>query len=319
MIGTKTRRISNSSLGWIMVGPRVFKMMWDRELRNSSTASLDLGSAIHCKLLEPDTFDERFCIAPKPSKGMMAQFIKSVHEHKSLLLPGEDLTEEVYDSIRNAVGLKSPLTQVMTDYYKPKHDDYKLALEQSVGKTIITPEEWDIIVAVKQGCTDHKLARDLLFGYNHLEIHNEYTLEGTVAAKYMEIPSVAILDRLIVDHAEKKAFIVDLKTTSGSVFQFHESYHKYSYARQMAFYKAHVQQLYPDYDVTVLIVAVQTKFTTHTTDVAVYGIDEDEILRGELMYQPLLDKISWHMKHDIWDHPQEYHESNGVCQINQSQ
>lgn len=318
MIGTKVRRISNSSLGWINLGPRVFKMMWDRELRAASSPSLDLGSAIHCYILERERFDEQYVVNNvKPVGGMMGDFIRAVHQVKLMKLPGEDLTEEEYETLRKACGFTYSLERVMRDFNKSEYDDYKASLEQEYGKIIISQDDMDIIHAIHNGVSNHVVANKLLYD-NSLPCENEFSLEAELPAKYSTLKAVGIIDRLLIDHDLKKCYLVDLKTTSGSVYLFRESYDKYHYSRQMAFYRALIRTLYPEYDIEVFIVAVQTKYVTHTADVAVYSIDELELQSGEIEFQKLLDKVSWHMSHDIWDHPQEYYESNGVCLIGQN-
>lgn len=317
MIGTKARRISNSSLSWVKLGPRVFKMMWDRELRQSSTRSLDLGSAIHCYLLEPDRFATDYVILNNVEtvEGKMGDFIRGVHQLKLMKLPGEDITDEEFGNMAKVVGFKIDLKRIISNYYDPKYAEYIDALEKAHGRMPINEQDMNTITSIAHGVQNHKLA-DKLLNDNSLFTQNEINMEGIVEAKYMPLPSVAILDRLIIDHEAKKVYFVDLKTTSGSVYLFRESYEKYNYRRQMSFYREHVRQLYPGYSVECFIIAIQTSYVNHTADIVVYSIDEMELAKGELEYQPLLDTVSWHMKHDIWDYPQEYHESHGACLLN---
>ena len=318
MIGTKARQISNSSLDWVKLGPRIFKMMWDRELKTRTTASLDLGSAVHCYILEPDRFKNDYVIVNvKPVKGLMGDFIRAVHNLSVSKLPLEDVTEEEYAGIASAVGFKIPIERVLKEYAKPEYDDYKKNLEDSIGKLVISEEDYNIIVACKASVSSHKLARTLVLDeLPGLIYENELRFEGIAKGKYMDLPSVGIFDRLIIDHEGKKITLVDLKTTSSSAYMFRDSYAKYNYDRQMAFYYDLIKNNWPDYDVEVYIVAIQTTYVTHSTDCVVYGIDEVEVMKGRSKYIPLIDTVSWHMRNDIWDYPQSYYESIGVCQIN---
>lgn len=317
MIGTKARRISNSSLGWIKFGPRVFKMMWDRELKQASSASLDLGSAIHCALLEPERFKEDYVSIGNvdPVDGKMGDFIRGMHQLKLMKLPGEEFTNEDYELIAKGVGFKIGTERIKASYNDSKYDAYKAALDTSHGKLPVSDQDMRTIEGILYGVQSHKLANELIFG-DSLEYHNELTMEGQIQAKHMLLNTVAILDRHMVDHENKVVTFVDLKTTSGSAYLFRESYEKYNYRRQMAFYREHIGQLYPGYTVNCYIVVAQTSYVNHIADILVYEIPADELDLGVKEYTPMLDAVSWHMKHDRWDYPQEYHESHGACQLN---
>lgn len=323
-IGTKVleRRISNSSLDWIRLGPRVFKMMWDRELVKTSTTSLDLGSAVHCYILEPERFKEDYVVldaSVKPVGGLMGEFIRAVNAFQISLLPGDELTNEDYQNIANAVGFKLKLTQILEDYQKPKYDAYKTSLREAHGKQVISVEDMNTIQAIQQAIISHKLANKLMYGTEDWDVvEAESRQDGVVHGKYKSINAIGIIDRLLINHKTKEIVIVDLKTTGDSVYLFNSSYNKYQYDRQMAFYYDMLKDQYPDYDIEVYMVVVQTTYATHTTDCAVYNIDDLELEKGRIKYKLLLDKVSWHMSKDIWDYPQEYYESNGLCLLNQS-
>ncbi len=324
-IGTTPRKISNSSLDWIKLGPRVFKLMWNRELAKTSSKSLDLGSALHCYLLEPDRFQDEYVIADfKTVGGLMGTFIKSVHLAKLELLPTEDdLPEELYQAIADKVGFKISLKAVMDGYKDPKYDAYKDALKATHGVLTVSRQDMDIINACHTAISSHKLASQLILGNgidtsDDIQIESEMVLEADMTGKYSVLPSIGLLDRVIIDHGKRKIILVDLKTTSNSVYLFQDSYLKYEYDRQMAFYNDLLASVYPEYSVDTYIVAVQTTYTTHTTDCAVFKIDADQIENGRVKYKRMLDRVSWHMSNDVWDYPQEYYESIGLCQINRN-
>lgn len=324
-IGTTPRKISNSSLDWIKLGPRVFKLMWNRELAKTSSKSLDLGSALHCYLLENDRFQEEYVIVDvKTVGGLMGPFIKAVHLAKLELLPTEDdLPEEVYQSIADKLGFKIGLKAIMKGYNDPKYDAYKETLKASHGSFTVSRQDMDVITACATAIESHKLAGPLILGTgigtsDNVQIESEMVLEADMTGEFCVLPSIGLLDRVIIDHGMKKITLVDLKTTSSSVYLFQESYNRYDYDRQMAFYNDLLLKIYPEYSIDTYIVAVQTTYTTHTTDCAVFKIESDEIEKGRKKYQRMLDRVSWHMSNDVWDYPQEYYESIGLCQINRN-
>lgn len=57
--------ISNSGLGLINESPANFIWNRDAPVDEEKTKALDMGTALHCILLEPDEFKDRFIIAPE--------------------------------------------------------------------------------------------------------------------------------------------------------------------------------------------------------------------------------------------------------------
>lgn len=57
--------ISNSGLGLIDESPATFIWSRDAPVDEEKTKALDMGTALHCILLEPDEFRDRFIIAPE--------------------------------------------------------------------------------------------------------------------------------------------------------------------------------------------------------------------------------------------------------------
>lgn len=56
--------ISKSQLDDIAINPAVYLWRKHAPVDVEKTAALDMGSALHCLLLEPEEFDKRFVVAP---------------------------------------------------------------------------------------------------------------------------------------------------------------------------------------------------------------------------------------------------------------
>jgi len=56
--------ISKSQLDDIAINPAIYLWRKHAPVDTDKTAALDMGSALHCMLLEPDHFDKRFIVAP---------------------------------------------------------------------------------------------------------------------------------------------------------------------------------------------------------------------------------------------------------------
>ncbi|WP_315316077.1 PD-(D/E)XK nuclease-like domain-containing protein [Pantoea vagans] len=56
--------VSKSQLDDIAINPAIYLWRQHAPVDTDKTAALDMGSALHCMLLEPDQFDKRFAVAP---------------------------------------------------------------------------------------------------------------------------------------------------------------------------------------------------------------------------------------------------------------
>jgi hypothetical protein len=55
--------VNNSALKWLDVTPAHYRAFVDGRIPDSDSAALTFGRALHCRLLEPTLFDERFIVA----------------------------------------------------------------------------------------------------------------------------------------------------------------------------------------------------------------------------------------------------------------
>ena len=104
--------------------------------------------------------------------------------------------------------------------------------------------------------------------------------------------------------------IIDLKTTSKKLADFHESFEKYHYARQMAAYIVAAGKFIKDkYGKTYkpshkhLIVAVET---TGDYRCGRFVVKNDTIVQGDKEYQALLDRVQFHFETNNWIDDYEY-------------
>lgn len=56
--------VSKSQLDDVALNPAIYKWRKDAPVDPEKTAALDMGSALHCMLLEPGEFDKRYIVAP---------------------------------------------------------------------------------------------------------------------------------------------------------------------------------------------------------------------------------------------------------------
>lgn len=57
------RAINSGVVKWMKVSPKHGQAALNGEIRSDDTRSMKLGRAIHCRILEPDTFADRFVVS----------------------------------------------------------------------------------------------------------------------------------------------------------------------------------------------------------------------------------------------------------------
>jgi exodeoxyribonuclease VIII len=57
------RAVNSGVIKWGMITPKHFAAAFDGRLKSEDTKDRKLGRAIHCRLLEPDSFDDRYIVA----------------------------------------------------------------------------------------------------------------------------------------------------------------------------------------------------------------------------------------------------------------
>ena len=320
--------ISHSSLSALNVSPQYFLKYKRRELKDD-TKALDLGSAIHCYVLENKDFHERYAVMDvEPVGGMMGTFIESyaetsltVNESMPVQLKidtHQTLQELAYDK----AGFKIPLQTVLNKFNLPENKKYFDFLVQNKGKTVLSQSDMDTVSKCALSLKAHKLA-------NFLTTPEKAELE--ISWKHDDMDVKSIIDNLIFDLDNKTIYLVDLKTTSKSVYNFERSYFSYGYYRQMAMYKLAVHAFVNEFkeaingsggdvrewdlrdmDVKSYIVVVQT---TGLNECVVYEPSAYDITLGIEEISNLISRLKWHIGNDQWEYPMEYYANNGSTKL----
>lgn len=313
--------VSNSGLAALSVSPRTYRNYKDK-VETETSSYFNLGSAIHCKILEPQEFDNRYYVSNITAPGgMFAKFIDVLY--RTRCKDGEFTGLAQNSWITNAyveAGFKWSVQKVWEKFQEDSDlNGYYKALLKTEDKILLTRSDEKAIEACIQGIQMHEKACELVYGRILSDCRNEFE----VIWKHPDFPDFkmkSIFDRLIIDEHTKVATLVDLKTTSKSVNSFKHSYKQYKYYRQMALYLLAVEWYLKDlgYDVSdwkfeVYIVATQTN---GYGDTAVYTPSDTDIIRGLKESNELLTKMKWHFDNDMWDYPMEYYLNDGVIVLN---
>lgn len=309
--------ISNSGLAALSVSPRAYRNYKDR-VETETASYFNLGSAIHCKVLEPNEFDDRYIVSTIVAPGgMYAKFIDTLF--RTRCRDGEYVGLQHAAWLTNAhaeAGFKWPVEKVWDKFQEDKDlKGYYEALLKTEDKILLSTEDKKAMDACVEGIQTHEKAAELVYGRVLSKCMNEIE----VIWQHPDHPYFmmkSIFDRLIIDVDTKTATLVDLKTTGKPVSSFKYSYKKYSYHRQMGLYKLALEWYLKnegynleEWTIEIYIVATQTN---GYGDTAVFAPSEKDLKRGQEEADKLLHRMKWHFDNDKWDYPMEYYTNDGV-------
>lgn len=313
-------RTSNSLLSFIDPlndgSPRKYQAAMLGNWEKKESSSMQLGSHIHRYFLEPD----KFCVidVPKPeSTTKIGMFTDAYIEY--MTSPGFAmqrggkapliLDAEAFRYARNKADFSAKFTDdTIRKQFNDSGKPYYEALLQNKGKTFLTAKEKTVITQVVENVKSKNTVlmwlSDDYANVQGWETHNEIAILSDLVVKSMltdkevSIPFKGKLDRVIVDHDRKVVYLIDLKTTGSGVYNFNKSIRIYNYDRQMALYAVLLRQRYPDYDIQIKFIVVQT---TGINDVVIGSMGSSWLTSGLYNAHQLLTRLAFHISEDKWD------------------
>ncbi len=311
-------RISNSAIGWFLKkGPRYLRDMLDGKEEGLRASYLDKGTMIHMYLLQPDEFWHNYIIIDydKPKTAQQTAFCDSYCHSAEIV---ED--DKLLDAYKRSYSGNNMSKEAMLKKAKElrlKFAEYIEALEKTDLYTVISFADHNMLQKIKSNIENHKKANELLTDQPGVECHNEFHINWE--AEKQGVPCKSLLDRVKIDHANRRITLIDLKTTA-SVYNFKHSVEEYDYYRQIAFYILALTWYMKDegyniedYDLEAYIVAIQTN---GNYEVRVFNmLNEKELLDRKDLIADTLTEISYHYQTGNWDHTRKYYESDGTEEL----
>ena len=302
--------VSNSSLKYINPEegghPRKYQSFKAGNEKISSL-SLDRGKLLHKWVENRDSFEVSEVDAPHEEAIKWLNLVLSLEKEWS-----KDNLEELPSETLESFILSTKEKITFHDNYKKKEailalfhsfSGYYNFIKYPSNKIALTRATRDILFNCYQSLYVHPIANDLLFK----ESEGETVLnEQAIYFEYLNVPCKALLDRIIIDEANKKIKIIDLKTTAKSAALYKDTFDYYHTYRQLAFYKLAIMHLLSDlgykyisqYKITCHIVAVET-FGSFITQV--YEVDQTYITKGTQEIISLLSDIKWYNDRGNWE------------------
>lgn len=315
-------RISNSNIGWFLKkGPRYLKEMLDGK-EGLKASFLDKGTMIHEYILQPEEFWKDYIILDfavpkvKQQKDLLefyanAKMVDPLASEDDILLMSYNSAYSNNKSIDKRIQEARELVETYQNYIE--------YFRNKDSKKVISFADLNMLKTIKKNMEDHKKANELLFKYPEtFEVHNEFHInwEYPNASTLGDLPCKSLLDRVMIDHTNKKIILVDIKTTA-DVYNFKHSIEEFDYCRQLAYYwlaihwyfKNELKLNIEEYEYETYIVAVQSH---DGYEVRVFKFNPKAIEERLVTIDYAIKRIAWHKNNNLWDHMKEYYDEDGA-------
>ena len=214
--------------------------------------AFDIGSAFHCLILEPDFFHERFHVVDDT---------------------------EICIKASGADWKKKNKKPTMTTVYKKWYAELVQPIIDSGEYTVISQDDMDLLEIMQSKLLAVKEIKSLLSACDEFEGIYSNEIDG-------------VKTKCKVDGLKFDDFMIDLKTTGGSVKDFISSSYKYNYDQQAAFYMDTV-------GVSRFIFIVVEK--NYPYNVGVFTCGDSFIERGRISYKNSLADLNYYMTKPNFD------------------
>lgn len=312
-------RISNSSLGWFKISPKYFYEKLKGNIKDEEIAAFKKGSMIHMYLLQEDEFWNNYVILdyeiPKSKEQRLfcELYSNSIELDHNLRLSKAFLGAYTIKSMSE----NKILSEALKLYNK--YTDYIKYLNIQ-DKIVISWNDLAQLKTIKQNILNHKKAKTLLFNDSpDCETHNEFHINWVFRISTdtdTTIDCKSLIDRFIIDHKNKIIKLIDIKTTVSTATFNTDSFWKYEYGRQLAFYWLAIEWYFNEelkldftiYKKETYILAIQNNglFT-----IKVFRIATEILNDYKQEITELLTDINWHKLNNLWEHNRAYYEGDG--------
>lgn len=315
-------RISNSNIGWFLKkGPRYLKEMLDGK-EGLKASFLDKGTMIHEYILQPEEFWKDYIIldfaVPKVKQQKDLLEFYSTARLVDPFASEDDILIMSYEAAYNNNKSKEKKIQEAKELVE-LYQNYIEYFRNKDSKKVISFADLNMLKAIKKNMEDHKKANELLFNYPEtFEVHNEFHInwEYPNASPMGDLACKSLLDRVMIDHTNKKIILVDIKTTA-DVYNFKHSIEEFDYCRQLAYYwlaihwyfKNELKLNIEEYEYETYIIAVQSH---DGYEVRVFKFNPKTVEERLVAIDYAIKRIAWHKDNNLWDHMKEYYDEDGA-------
>jgi len=317
-------RISNSNIGWFLQkGPAYLHKMLTDPPPEEKNPVLERGTMIHMYLLQPEEFQKSYVVWDKsrPFSAQQEKFCQAlassieIEPNRAILSAYKEAYSTAGKSEDKMLSEGLKIVSTLKDYI-----DF---LKANDGRTMIGPWDVKMLEKIKWNIDHHKLACKLLNPVDDklpasrcLQVYHEFHINWTYYVKMAAgVECKSLLDSLTLDFINRKATIMDLKTTQ-KLWHFEESIEMYDYCRQLCYYyqavfwylKYELKEDPNDWTFDFYIIGIDT---TGSYDIRVFKLDYYMIDSRKEVIMNAMKEIMWHQETGKWEHSREYYEGDG--------
>ena len=291
---------------------------------------IDFGSKLDdFTSLPKDEFNEKYLIVQNTLDGDLFKLaeiiVNDVTLNKSKLILNDARTINTINAIAINADLFKRIKKDESRIKKfdtPEFYEFLEFMYNNRDKEFITPDEYSKLLACQQSLFNHKSTKKYFNCGDYLE--ERYQVELNYEYKKRNIK--CILDKVIIDHANKTIQGIDLKSGSVSAKEFMSNFFKFKYYLQGSLYQLGISKFIND-----------------------LGLDDYEILPFKYIYLPtfdynnpktfiltdkwinaswngfttnsgykyrgineLIDEINWHVRHQVFNETREFYENEEI-------
>jgi hypothetical protein len=311
------------------------KYILNEVVEDEDSKAATMGRMVETLLMEPHLFDERFYVSTCLSTptAMMLDFVEALYKH-TVEATAEDgvVTRSFEDMCKDAhadsgfkIGLDAVLKKFIGSdaevYYKEIREVRPKHLTVVAAQEIANAEK--IVIELKTNPTTAEIVN--LVDDVQYSVHNQLQVEGYEVFGHM---FKSMMDKVVVDHANKKVQVYDLKCT-WSVENFYNEYYLYrrAYIQGFLYHKAAEswasEMGYGDYKI------LYPKFivcdSTNYMNPLIYAMSDINMVDARAGFEhkgreypgvaQLIEDLKWALDNDVWNISRENHINNGVVKL----
>jgi len=330
---------SSSSLKEFSMNRRKYqkKYILSEVVEDEDSKAAVTGRVVETLLLEPEEFDGRFYMSTCLSAptGLMNEFVEALYRHTvnatdemgNVTRSFEGISKDAYTDS----GFKIKYEAVLAKFVGSDAEIFYKEIREVRAKklTVITTEDVTNAERIVNELRTNSITADVvnLLNSARYTVHNQFQIEGYSVDSHL---FKSMLDKMIIDHSEKKIWIYDLKCT-WSVENFLEEYYLYRRAYIQAYLYFHaVKSLTIDsqsevsgYDVQYprFIVCDSTNYFSPL----IYTTDQSDMLNAYHGFEhkgrkypgvkQIIEDLKWALANDVWNISRENYINNGIVNL----
>jgi len=330
---------SSSSLKEFSMNRRKYhkKYILSENVEDEDSKAAIIGRVVETLLLEPYEFDGRFYMSTCMSMptGLMNDFVEALYKHTVNATDGMGNVTRTFEEISKDAyadsGFKIKYEAVMTKFVGSDAEIYYKEIREVRGNnlTVVTTEDVTNAERIVNELQTNPITADIVNLVNSARytVHNQFQIEGYSVDSHL---FKSMLDKMVIDHSEKKIFIYDLKCT-WSVENFLEEYYLYRRAYIQAYLYFHaVKSLTINVDDELYGYNVEfPRFivcdSTNYFSPLIYTTDQSDMLNAYHGFEhkgrkypgvkQIIEDLKWALVNDVWNISRENYINNGIVNL----